>query len=219
MKRIPALLLFLSTLMSADGPPVDRVTGAITAPHETITATAAQVREIDSLGTITLDASQAKRLRRRHPHAPTRLLVLPLMYADCTCGMEPYALRTGPKTVAMPIRSLDVVRYLEGMLTAGGGTLRLGSDGQLLYLGARFSFAQFRDVFVRIDFVPNDESYVTQPVLFVALPEPYPPQSPAVVRTVEALRTLLPSRGWRLAFEEATESGSPGAGASPNGGT
>ncbi len=219
MKVIPALILLLSSLASADGPPVDRVTGAITAQHETITATSAQVREIDGLGTITLDSSQAKRLRRRHPHAPTRLLVLPLMYDDCTCGMEPYALRTGPTTVAIPFRSLDVVRHLEGMLKAGGGTLRLRSDGTVLYLGAPFSYAQFRDLFVRIEFMPNDESYVTHPVLFVALPEPYPPQSRAVVRTVEALRTLLPSRGWRLAFLEATESGSSGDGASPNGGT
>ena len=133
------------------------------------------------------------------------------MYDDCTCGMDPYALRTGSRTIAIPFSSLDLADRLEAALREGAGALRLASDGTLLYLGATYSVAQFRDLFVRIDVTSGEDPDNAPRVLFVTLPEPYPPTLPAVVRSVAALRQLVQPKGWRLAF--------PDASASPNGGT
>ncbi len=103
MKALACSLLLVLPVF-ADGIPVDRETGELTAEHVMVTLDANQREEIVVLGSLTLRPEQWSRLRKQWPSVPKRVAtVLPKDWNDCTCGVEggSYAIQCSEDRVAL----------------------------------------------------------------------------------------------------------------------
>ncbi|MES2660310.1 MAG: hypothetical protein V4689_16930 [Verrucomicrobiota bacterium] len=84
-----ALLITSSSLVLADGTPVDRKTGKVTSPHSVVSLTEEQVEETQTLGTVTLTPKQWREIRQKFPQCQKRYSnLVPVTWNDCTCGFE-----------------------------------------------------------------------------------------------------------------------------------
>jgi len=82
--------LYLCCTVLADGLPVDKDTGQITAVYEQFVLSGSQLEEIDVLQSVTLDSLQWAKMRKIVPSCPKRFeYVFPLTYDDCTCEQSP----------------------------------------------------------------------------------------------------------------------------------
>ena len=200
MKHLAAFVLFLATApVRADGIPVDRATHRVTVPHDLITLSDSQAEEVESLGTLTLDQDQWRRLRAVSPSYPQRIETLvAASYSDCTCDMGSYGIALSRTRVAVPRGQFDgpaAGRLLEPGHDETVLGLRMDRRGQFYHQGVLVPFPELLTALRARTPSPGD---TTERWLVVELPVGVTPQDATVATRLARVTAAARAAGWSV---------------------
>ena len=108
------LLLFLSSLLNADGLSFNKTRTHLFGKYSTLLLTNSQKFEVERTRTVTLTDSQFNALRKIGESCPRQLEVLTSRYDSCTCGMQAFAVWLAPGRLEVPHRFIPTPEFLDG---------------------------------------------------------------------------------------------------------
>lgn len=194
-----AVMLLLSYSALGDGIPVDRDTGKITVPYESIKLSESQIEEVDLLGTLTLDSEQWRKLRAINVACPKRFSVIPLTYHDCTCEVPTYAIAISGSEVAITHDQIGSfksgARHLKFLLSQYDH-IRLNIDrrGQFYQDGSLIRFEELLDVLHSTN--PKVKEG-TKPFFYVKIPIGLSRNSEVFKARLDAVYSTANEKGWK----------------------
>lgn len=233
MKHLPLLFasLFASTsLVLADGIPVNPKTGKVEVPHTVVSLTEEQVEETQTLSTFTLTPEQWQEIRAKSPQCPKRFTnILPVTWADCTCCVgdgSGYVIALSRDQIAVLHRGdstmgVESVHY-ELLKNRRVTTLRINDRGEFHLAGILIPFPTLLKAFavppegakrsdkgkLLVTVSEDGRVYTCSPGLDVELPMGAKTTDAVFATRLKQVATAAGQVGFRVLFsEEETELG------------
>lgn len=104
---IAILCLCPFSALRADGPPVDQKTGKLTCKSIRFDMDAKQVQQAERIGYVELSGEQIQKLKKMNPEFDAKLLmIVPVPYQDCTCGMGVYGIWNRNASFEIPVQQI-----------------------------------------------------------------------------------------------------------------